>query len=66
MYEVSGDQIITEQQPNQRKEISKFYFEPSGILVLDYQGGKPDLCGNLNLDVAFAINEDGYYRSLHT
>ena len=23
-----------------RKEISKFYFEPSGILVLDYQGEK--------------------------
>ena len=40
VYEVSGDQIITDQPSNPRKEISKFYFEPSGILVLDYQGEK--------------------------
>jgi len=40
VYEVSGDQIITDQPSNQRKEISKFYFEPSGILVVDYQGEK--------------------------
>ena len=40
VYEVSGDQIITDQPAHPRKEISKFYFEPSGILVLDYQGEK--------------------------
>ena len=40
VYEVSGDQIITNQPSNPRKEISKFYFEPSGILVIDYQGEK--------------------------
>ena len=40
VYEVSGDQIITDQPSNPRKEISKFYFEPSGILVVDYQGEK--------------------------
>jgi hypothetical protein len=40
VYEVSGDQLITDQPSNPRKEISKFYFEPSGILVLDYQGEK--------------------------
>ena len=40
VYEISGDQIITDQPSNPRKEISKFYFEPSGILVVDYQGEK--------------------------
>lgn len=40
VYEVSGDQIITDQPSNPRKEITKFYFEPNGILVLDYQGEK--------------------------
>jgi hypothetical protein len=39
-YEVSGDQIITDQPSNPRKEITRFYFEPSGILVLYYQGEK--------------------------
>lgn len=40
VYEVSGDQIITDQPSNPQKEISKFYFEPSGILVVDHQGEK--------------------------
>ena len=40
VYEVSGDQIITDQPSNPRKEVTKFYFEPNGILVLDYQGEK--------------------------
>ena len=40
VYEVSGDQIITDQPSNPRKEITNFYFEPTGILVLDYQGEK--------------------------
>jgi hypothetical protein len=40
VYEVSGDQIITDQPSNPRKEISKFYFESSGILVIDYHGEK--------------------------
>jgi hypothetical protein len=40
VYEVSGDQIITDQPSNPGKESSKFYFEPSGILVVDYQGEK--------------------------
>ncbi len=40
VYEVSGDQIITDQPSHPQKAISKFYFEPSGILVLDYQGEK--------------------------
>ena len=38
VYEESGDKIITDQPSNPRKETSKFYFEPSGILVIDYQG----------------------------
>ena len=38
VYEVSGDQIITDQPSNPQKEISKFYFEPSGILVVDQPG----------------------------
>jgi len=40
VYEASGDQIITDQPSDPRKEITKFYFEPSGILVLDHQGEK--------------------------
>ena len=40
VYEISGDQIITDQPSNPRTETSKFYFEPSGILVIDYQGEK--------------------------
>ena len=40
VYEVSGDQIITDQPSNPQKEISKFYFEPSGILVVDQPGEK--------------------------
>ena len=40
VYEVSGDQIITDQPSHPQKEISKFYFEPSGILVIDHQGEK--------------------------
>lgn len=40
VYEVSGDEIITDQPSSPRKEISKFYFEPSGILVIDYEGDK--------------------------
>lgn len=40
VYEVSGDQITTDQPSHPRKEISKFYFEPNGILVIDYQGEK--------------------------
>ena len=40
VYEVSGDQLITDQPSSPRKEISKFYFEPNGILVIDYQGEK--------------------------
>lgn len=40
VYEVSGNQIITDQPSHPQKEISKFYFEPSGILVIDYQGEK--------------------------
>lgn len=38
VYEVSGDQIITDQPSHPRKESSRFYFEPSGILVIDHQG----------------------------
>ena len=40
VYEVSGDQIISDQPSSPRKEITKFSFEPSGILVLDYNGEK--------------------------
>jgi hypothetical protein len=40
VYEVSGNQIITDQPSNPRREISRFSFEPSGILVLDYNGEK--------------------------
>lgn len=40
VYEVSGDNITTDQPSNPRKEISKFYFEPGGILVVNYQGEK--------------------------
>jgi len=40
VYEVSGDQIITDQPSSPRREASKFSFEPNGILVLDYNGEK--------------------------
>ena len=40
VYEVSGNQVITDQPSNPRREISKFSFEPGGILVLDYNGEK--------------------------
>jgi hypothetical protein len=40
VYEVSGNQIITDQPSNPRREISRFSFEPSGVLVLDYNGDK--------------------------
>ena len=40
VYEVSGNQIITDQPSNPRREITGFSFEPSGILVLDYNGEK--------------------------
>jgi len=40
VYEVSGDRIITDQPSNPRKEITRFSFEPSGILVLDHEGDK--------------------------
>lgn len=40
VYEISGDEIISDQPSHPRKETSKFYFEPSGILVIDYQGEK--------------------------
>ena len=40
VYEVSGNQIITDQPSNPRREISLVSFEPSGILVLDYDGEK--------------------------
>ena len=40
VYEISGNQIITDQPSNPRREISLFSFEPSGILVLDYDGEK--------------------------
>lgn len=40
VYEVSGNQIITDQPSNPRREISLFSFEPSGILVLAYDGEK--------------------------
>ena len=40
VYEVSGDQIITDQPSSPRREVSKFSFEPNGILVLDYNGEK--------------------------
>ena len=40
VYEVSGNQIITDQPSNPLREISGFSFESSGILVLDYNGEK--------------------------
>jgi len=40
VYEVSGDQIVTDQPSHPQKAISKFYFEPSGILVVDHEGEK--------------------------
>jgi len=40
VYEGSGDQIITDQPSSPRREITKFSFDPSGILVLDYNGEK--------------------------
>jgi uncharacterized protein (TIGR03066 family) len=38
VYEVSGNQIITDQPSKPHREISSFSFEPSGILVVDYNG----------------------------
>jgi len=40
VYEVSGDQIITNQPSKPRREISTFSFDSSGILVLDHKGEK--------------------------
>jgi hypothetical protein len=40
VYEVSGDQIVTDQPSHPQKSTSKFYFEPSGILVVEYEGEK--------------------------
>ena len=38
VYEVSGNQIITDQPSHPHRGISSFSFEPNGILVLDYNG----------------------------
>lgn len=40
VYEVSGNQIISDQPSHPRRETSSFSFEPSGVLVLDYDGEK--------------------------
>lgn len=40
VYEVSGDQIVTDQPSHPQKAISKFYFEPNGVLVVDHEGEK--------------------------
>ena len=40
VYEVSGDQIVTDQPSHPQKATSRFYFEPNGILVVDYEGEK--------------------------
>jgi hypothetical protein len=39
-YEVSGNQLITDQPSKPHREISGFSFEPSGVLVIDYNGEK--------------------------
>ena len=38
VYEVSGDEIVTDQPSRPRKEITKFSFEPGGVLVLEHDG----------------------------
>ncbi|HEY0431135.1 MAG TPA: hypothetical protein VGC61_04930 [Pyrinomonadaceae bacterium] len=40
VYEVSGNQIITDQPSHPRRETSTFSFEPGGILVIDHDGEK--------------------------
>lgn len=40
VYQVSGDQITTDQPSHPKKHTSRFYFEPSGILVIDNEGEK--------------------------
>ena len=40
VYEVSDNQIITDQPSSPRREISNFLFETNSILVLDYNGEK--------------------------
>ncbi len=40
VYEVSGDQLITDQPSSPKREITKFSFEASDVIVLDYNGEK--------------------------
>lgn len=40
VYEVSGNQIITDQPSHPKRETSTFSFEPGGILAIDHDGEK--------------------------